>query len=448
VPGVVAYLIDRGNTVLRPSRRSSTHPRTVIVGGPGQGKSTLGQLLCQTYRVGLLVDRPEESLGPLAAEALRSLRWQLPRLGIPIPSCRRWPVQVRLSEYGDAIAGGADISLLRFLADQLSRHEPGLVTASGLRSWLGSYPWLLVLDGLDEVAALTVREALLQHISEFLTEAAAVDADLMVVATTRPQGYAEEFSPAHYEHLELLPLDQQQAIVYARRLAAARHADDPDTETQVVARVTQAAEEPITARLMRSPLQVTIMSILLERWVRAPQDRHSLFDAYYQTIYGREIAKSRAIGDLLRQQRSNVDWLHDQVGLLLQRRAEHAGDAEALLPNQELHDLAARRLQEQGYADGDAERLATGLLKAATDRLVLLVPKTAVLRWSACGMSEPDLGSGSDRQGQLLERDGQPPVRWLVNRQFVMAPSEVLDEGMPGDDHPGTAVLLEAAHRS
>jgi hypothetical protein len=332
VPGVVAYLIDRGNTVLRPSCRPTAQPRTVIVGGPGQGKSTLGQLLCQTYRVALLVDRPDESVGPLAAEALQSLRSQLARLDIPIPSCRRWPVQVRLSQYGDAITGGADISLLRFLADQLSRHEPDLVTASGLRSWLGSYPWVLVLDGLDEVAAPTVREALLQHVNDFLTEAAAVDADLMVVATTRPQGYAQEFSPAHYEHLELLPLDQHQATVYARRLAAVRHAGDPDTEAQVIARVAQAAEEPVTARLMRSPLQVTIMSILLERRVRAPQDRHSLFDAYYQTIYEREIAKSRAIGDLLERQRRNVDWLHDQVGLLLQRRAEHAGDAEALLP--------------------------------------------------------------------------------------------------------------------
>jgi hypothetical protein len=375
-PDVVAHLIDRGNRVLRPSRGPRPHARVVVVGGPGQGKSTLGQLLCQTYRVGLLADRPEESLGPLAAEVLRSLRSQLDRLGIPIPSCHRWPVQVRLSEYGDAIAGGEDISLLRFLAGHLSRHEPGLVTASGLRSWLLHYPWLLVLDGLDEVAAPPVREPLLQHINDFLTEAAAADADLLVVATTRPQGYAEEFSPAHYDHLELLPLSRRQAIEYARRLAAVRHAGDPDTKRQVVARVTQAAEEPITARLMRSPLQVTIMSILLERRVRAPQDRHSLFDAYYQTIYEREIAKSRAIADLLEQQRSNVNWLHDQVGLLLQRRAEHAGDAEALLPNQELHDLAVQRLCEQGYADDDAERLAAGLVTAATDRLVLLVPKT------------------------------------------------------------------------
>jgi hypothetical protein len=374
-PGVVAHLIHRGNRVLRPSRGPLPNPRVVVVGGPGQGKSTLGQLLCQAYRVGLLIDRPEESLGPLTAEVLRSLRSQLERLNIPIPSCHRWPVQVRLSEYGDAIAGGEDISLLRFLANQLGRHEPGLVNASGLRAWLLHYPWLLILDGLDEVAAPSVREPLLQHINDFLIEAAAADADLMVVATTRPQGYADEFSPAYYDHLELLPLSRRQAIEYAGRLAAVRHADDPDTRGQVVARITQAAEEPITARLMRSPLQVTIMSILLERRVRAPQDRHSLFDAYYQTIYERETAKSRAIGDLLEQQRSNVNWLHDQVGLLLQRRAEHAGDAEALLPNQELHDLAVRRLCDQGFADGEAVRLATGLVKAATDRLVLLVPK-------------------------------------------------------------------------
>ena len=95
-----------------------------------------------------------------------------------------------------------------------------------------------------------------------------------------------------------------------------------------------------------------------------------------QTIYEREIAKSRAVGELLEQQRSNVNWLHEQVGLLLQCRAEHAGDAEALLPAQELHDLAARRLREEGHLKGDAELLAAGLVKAATDRLVLLVPRT------------------------------------------------------------------------
>jgi hypothetical protein len=377
VRGVVAYLIGRGDTVLRPSSKPATNPRLVVVGGPGQGKSTMGQLLCQVYRVALLVDRPEESMGPDAAQVLGSTRSQLARLRIPMPACRRWPLQVSLSAYGDAIAGHPDVSLLRFLAEQVSRRTPERVTASDLVSWLQAWPWLLVLDGLDEVAAPTVRETLLQQVSDFLTDAAAADADLMIVATTRPQGYAWEFSPAYYDHLQLRPLERREALGYARRLAAVRHAGDPDLEAQVVTRVANAAEDPITARLLRSPLQVTIMSILLERRVRVPQDRHGLFDAYYQTIYDREAAKPGPVGLLLDQQRSNVNLLHEQVGLLLQIRAERGGDAEALLPRQDLHDLARQRLYEEGHPDAGAERLAAQLVTAATRRLVLLVPLTA-----------------------------------------------------------------------
>jgi hypothetical protein len=177
--------------------------------------------------------------------------------------------------------------------------------------------------------------------------------------------------------LQLRPLERREALGYARRLASVRHAGDPDLEAQVVARVANAAEDPITARLLRSPLQVTIMSILLERRVRVPQDRHGLFDAYYQTIYDRESAKPGPVGLLLDQQRSNVNLLHEQVGLLLQIRTERGGDAEALLPRQDLQDLARQRLREEGHADIDAERLAAQLVAAATRRLVLLVPPLA-----------------------------------------------------------------------
>jgi hypothetical protein len=51
-------------------------------------------------------------------------------------------------------------------------------------------------------------------------------------------------------------------------------------------------------------------------------------------------------------------------------------------------------------------------------------------------------------KGQLVERDGQPPARWLLYRQLVVAAAKVLHQRMPGDDHPGTTVLFEAAHWS
>lgn len=55
---------------------------------------------------------------------------------------------------------------------------------------------------------------------------------------------------------------------------------------------------------------------------------------------------------------------------------------------------------------------------------------------------------GSDRHGKFSERDRYPPVDGLLDRQLVVPWSNVLDERVPGDQHPGTAGLFEAAHRS
>jgi hypothetical protein len=69
-----------------------------------------------------------------------------------------------------------------------------------------------------------------------------------------------------------------------------------------------------------------------------------------------------------------------------------------------------------------------------------VAPTLGTLKWR--------LAIGSDRQGQLVERNSQPPARWLLYRQLVVTASKVLHQRMPGDNHPGTAVLLETAHWS
>jgi hypothetical protein len=57
-------------------------------------------------------------------------------------------------------------------------------------------------------------------------------------------------------------------------------------------------------------------------------------------------------------------------------------------------------------------------------------------------------GLASDRQGKLVERDRQAPGHRLLDRELVMASSQILHEAMPGDHDPGAAVLLEPAHRT
>lgn len=370
----VRHVLQVGDTVLRPSVRGNfAPPHIVLIGGPGQGKTTIGQLICQAYRVALLEDT--DRLGPEVASALPTLRGQLGQTGLPVPAARRWPLRVDLSKYGAVLAGDEDTSLLRHIAEAVTDRAAETVTAAQLNSWLGSWPWLLVLDGLDEVVSAHVRETLVERVSDFLVDAASVDADLLIVATTRPRGYAGEFSPDRYEHLTLTDLDRSEALAYASRLADARHGDDPDVHRNVLERVAEASNEELTARLMRTPLQVTIMSLLLEGRARVPQNRHGLFDAYYDTIYNRETGKRTSTAALLEQHRATIDALHERVGLVLQVQAESDDRTEPVLPSSELRELALVRLTGEEHPADKASVLADKLVQAATERLVLIVPQ-------------------------------------------------------------------------
>ena len=371
--GAAQFILRSGNQPLRASEANSAQPHLVLVGGPGQGKTTIGQLVCQVYRVALLGQA--NWLDYETARLLESFQEGLERIGLPIPSYWRWPIRIELSAYSDAASGSRQTSLLRYIADQINARASANIDVPKVRNWLRKWPWLLMLDGLDEVASRYARDALMGRISDFMIEAGRANADLFIVATTRPQGYTGEFSVDRYTHVELDSLAPSQAIFYAKRLAEVRHANDPDMRQKIVERIEVAATEDSTARLMRSPLQVTIMSLLLEGRERAPQARYSLFDSYYETIYAREAAKPGAIALLLEERRNDINALHDRIGLLLQVQAEKLGGADASLPRNQLRDLAITRLTAEGYELSDSQKLADEIVRAVTQRLVLIVPK-------------------------------------------------------------------------
>jgi hypothetical protein len=345
----------------------------VLVGGPGQGKTTLAQMLCQVYRLALLGDAV--TFGEQVSATVTTLRQLLASLGVPTPASKRWPLRVELAKYAEQLAGDNDLTLLRYVADRIADRSGRTMTPARLQTWLRQWPWLLVLDGFDEVASPQLRDTLVERVQDLLVAVAADDADLLIVATTRPQGYAGEFTADQYTHLTLVDLERDEASGYARRLAEVRHGDDPDMKQNVIDRIAEAADEELTARLMRTPLQVTVMSLLLEGRIRVPQDRHGLFDAYYETVYSRETGKPTSAGSLLEQHKKTIDALHARVGLMLQVQAETGTTTDAAMPQNDLRDLARTRLLDGGYEPESADALVDRIIKAATDRLVLLVPK-------------------------------------------------------------------------
>ena len=368
-----AYVLERGERIRDHGLDPGQPQHLLVVGGPGQGKSTLSQLVCQAYRVALL--RSSTSLSPEATRVRTTLESGLTDIGLGIPNYLRWPIRVDLTDFGDVLSGAPETSLLRYLAGRVSRGGPYDITAGDLMAWLGKWPWLLVLDGIDEVTAPTVRESLTSAVSNFLIDVAGKQADVLIVVTTRPQGYAGEFGAHDYERLDLLPLDVTTALAYAERLTAARFDDDPDLQEKVLGRLRDAAGSPDSARLMTTPLQVTIMGLLLERRQRVPHDRYQLFDAYFQAIYARETNKPTAVGRLLADQRAHVEAIHEAVALALQQQAETHTEHEASLPASELHRRTTQRLVAEGHDPHPANTLADHLVQAATHRLVLLVPR-------------------------------------------------------------------------
>ncbi|KYF81510.1 hypothetical protein BE11_35600 [Sorangium cellulosum] len=210
----------------------------------------------------------------------------------------------------------------------------------------------------------------------------------LVVATTRPQGYGGELEDLGLalQTRHLVPLSKERALVYAEKLAEARFAEPPERRKRVLERLRLAGEEEATARLMRSPLQVTIMATLVDRVGRAPRERWNLFRDYYRVIYEREMERtvegpaSAGVGvalndtaELLRSHRAYIDRIHANVALLLQVESEHSGGTAALMTAGRLEQVIDAVLAEDEIEPQARRELTGRIVQAARDRLVFLV---------------------------------------------------------------------------
>lgn len=418
---VLQNVIERADSVLKPSIAPQSR-HIVLTGQPGSGKSTITLFLTQMYRVAFTA---EELLTPTLREVQSGTASALQRVGAHSPRNRRWPIRVNLAKYADELGPSGEKSLLRWMSERISDRAELNILPNALGRWIKNWPSLVILDGLDEVTAPEVRPRVLDEIRALVEDSDADDADVLVVVTTRPTGYTERLMPDRFDQLDLSYLDERTAIAYGRHVTTRRLADDLDRRDQVIERFERHAGDASMLRLMKTPLQVLIMTFILERFGSLPANKYELFWRYFETIYARESAKPTNLARFISEQRREIVDLHEGVGLELQVLAEGSSDARSIMSKSRLRELVILRLRELGNEPGQRlDRVADQIVQASTDRLVLLVPAedegiSFEIRSLQELMAARALAKG--REGQIRERlsIAAPSPHWRNTLVFL-----------------------------
>lgn len=416
-------LLQQGEYVLRASMQDGQRPRHIVLtGAPGNGKSTLSRFLIQTFRSAFVELDPAFQT---TREVIAGTHMAERRLKLDAPKNKRWPVKVNLAEFADAIGPNGDKTLIRWISEIVSNRAAFNIEPAVLNSWLRVWPWIVVLDGLDEVTSPEVRRRVLDEIEHFVEYADSLDADLLVVVTTRPTGYTERVSPRDFVQLDLGYLEPSKAVEYGSLVINRRLAGDHERLDSTLSQFRKAVRDPNAERLLKTPLQVLILTFILERLGALPADRYHLFWRYYETIYDREAAKATSLRSLFAQHRGDITELHERVGLLLQMQAETLGEAKSRMPLSILRTLATERMIEVGHdANNEAKKIAQRIVDAATHRLVLLVPSeedtvSFEVRSLQELMAARAISSGSDEEVRSRLRLTAPSPHWRNTWVFV-----------------------------
>ena len=350
--------------------------RFVLIGGPGQGKTTLTQFICQIFRASIISGKPPHTLSSEIRAALRIIQNQSEIEGFNYKVVPRFPFKLVLNDFAKALSSSESTevnSVFFYLARQIKKRTDTDIPVNELRLFLSNYPSVIIFDGLDEVPASSNRDQVLDAIRDFWIEASNSNADILSIATSRPQGYNEDFSPSYYRHRKLAELSEQLGWHFAKRLAEMRYRTDEDRKQKVLDRLKRAFRDESTARLMRSPLQVTIMTALVDRIGQPPQARWQLFDSYYDVIYLREVERSIPASIILRDYKPDIKAIHNQVGLILQIDSERTGRTDAKLSRDRFVSHVQARLTAEEHTGEKLHTLTQDIVDAASQRLVFLV---------------------------------------------------------------------------
>lgn len=330
----------------------------VLLGGAGHGKSTLCQYICQIYTAAII--RRFDGESEYADDYIERVT------GIKDPACERFPMLVKLKDFTEWRAGRGEEdarTVAAYLVHLINRKNGGGMTVSKFKKLLKSYSWIFLFDGLDEVPFSANRSEVVDEIKNFVQEELpSALCDAVVVATSRPQGYNNEFNPPQrYRHFELQDMPPELCEKYFTRLLEQAE-ENPDNREKYASTLSNSLKDTLVSKLMRTPLHTAIIVMIVMGGGTPPTRRYELFNRYCELVIRREQQK-KTLPDL-----TETDWkrIHARLGLLLQKRSENAASAAAELPKPECIKVIEDFYKEAGLVEHPDPQ---AVYKALTERL-------------------------------------------------------------------------------
>lgn len=358
--GELAPHSGAAQALLHPSWTDST----VIVGGPGQGKTTLLQFLCQYHRARCL---EREEYSPIAAGLA------------PVTRVDRTPIKIELTEYAawrrrlqseptpnpSSSQQEPDVALLHYIAETVAADAGRSFTHEDLALALATRPMIIALDGLDEIAKSSERTAIAQEVRITNSRIKSITRQVMVLVATRPGNVGNPiWRDINFSTLFLGELTPALRMKYLDRWTAQSKLT-PAEVNDLRATFVESITYPHVVELAGNPMQLAILLNLMQRRTVLPERRTALYERYIEVFMDRE-SKSALVAankDIIVAFHKLLGW-HIHAGIEM-------GTSNGTISLTELRKLLTDYLAPRGYATALVEEL----FDSVTTRVLCLVQR-------------------------------------------------------------------------
>ncbi|WP_406643475.1 NACHT domain-containing protein [Pectobacterium brasiliense] len=345
----------------------------LLKGGPGQGKSTVGQYFSQIQRAAYILSDAVPTVTPPVKGIAVELKTKAESDGF-WPNIPRIPIYIELKEYANWFISRDKYlprNILEYICGKVNIKISVIIDSMILRDALSQLHWFVNFDGLDEVPN-DLKDDIANEVITFTNEILpSLDSDALVLCTTRPQGYSGQFDELDASICHLLPLTKDIALSCAEPVVRfGRSEEDGNLSLEILE---SAMLSPQVKEIMTTPLQSHIMAVVVRDGGRPPEKRWELFNNFYTVMKKRETLKNFTdvkIASLLQEKELLLKAIHDRLGICLHVRSEISQGAEAALPKKEFRDLA--KSTTEMLMDGNIEEIVNTLMEATIERLVFV----------------------------------------------------------------------------